>query len=211
MNNGSDITSFVKAPSQLVELCRNVIDQINASSEDVNVAEQEVQLRAIAKVIEQLEKSGVGVPDSLRAEKTRLITALSVHADAKQMLAQLADEFEGILKDIRERLGQNTTTLEAKRHSRRSKLPKTSQAVLREHILQALRKLGGRAKVSDIIEEMTRQLEGKFLFGDMVWRETANEPAWENNTKWERFQMTKDGTLRRDSPRGIWELAEDSK
>ena len=211
MTNNNDITGFVKAPSQLVELCRNVIDQINASSEGVDVAEQEVQLRAIAKAIEQLEKSGVGVPDSLRAEKLRLTSTLSVHADAKQTLAQLADEFEGILKDIRERLGQNTTALETKPRRRRSKLPKTSPAVLREQILQALKKLGGRAKVSDIIEEMTRQLKGKLLPGDTVWRETTNESAWENNTKWERFQMTKDGILQRDSPRGIWELTEDSE
>ena len=168
-------------------------------------------LRAIAKAIEQLEKSRVGVPDPLRAEKTRLAAALAVHAEAKQALTQLADEFQDILKDLRERLGQNITASEAKPRIKRSKLPKTPQAVLREHILQALKKLGGSAKVSDVIKEMTRQLEGKLLPGDTLWRETTNETAWENNTKWERYQMTQDGTLRRGSPRGIWELGEDSE
>ena len=211
MSNGNDVVGFVKDPSQLVELCRDVIDQLDASSEDVAVAEQEAQLRAIAEAIERLQRVSVPIPEPLRAEKTRLVAALAVHADARQALAQLADEFQGILKDLRERLGQNTTAPEAKPRGKRSKLPKTPLAVLREHILQALKKLGGRARVPDVIEEMSRQLEGKLLPGDMVWREATNEPAWQNNAKWARFQMTQDGALRRGSPRGIWELGEDSE
>ncbi|MHB8252171.1 MAG: hypothetical protein ACYDEV_00370 [Acidiferrobacter sp.] len=210
MNDGDAIDRFVKDPSLLVELCRDVIDQLDASSEEVAVAEQEVQLRAIAKAVEQIEKSGVAVPDPLRAEKTRLAASLAMHTDAKQALAQLADEFQDILKDLRGRFGQNTVTPEAKPRGKRSKLPKTLQNLLREHIVRALKKLGGRARVSDVIEEMARQLEGKLLPGDAVWRDATNEPAWQNNAKWERFQMTQDGTLRRGSPRGIWELGEDN-
>lgn len=211
MNDGADINRLVKDPSQLVELCRDVIDQLDASSEEIAVTEQETQLRAIAKAIEQLEKSGVAVPEPLRAEKVRLAAALAMHADAKQALAQLADEFQDILKDLRERLGQNTNTSESKPRGKRSNLPKTPQHILREHILQALRKLGGRARVSTVIEEMARQLEGKLLPGDNVWREATNEPAWQNNAKWERFQMTQDGALLQGSPRGIWELGENQK
>jgi hypothetical protein len=208
MSDGTDIDRFVKDPSVLVELCREVIDQLDISSDDAAVAEQEAQLRAIAKAVEQLEKSGVTVPDPLRAEKTRLAASLAVHTDAKQALAQLADEFQDILRDLRDRLGQNAASPEAKPRGKRSKLPKTPQKVLREHIVRALKNLGDKARVSDVIEEMGRQLEGKLLPGDTVWREATNECAWQNNAKWERFQMTQDGTLRRGSPRGVWELEE---
>lgn len=203
-----DIDRFVKDPSTLVELCREVVDQLDESSDVAAVAEQEAQLRAIAKAVEQLEKSGVTVPDPLRAEKTRLISSLAVHADALEALAQLADEFQDILKDLRERLGRNAASPQAKPRGKRSKLPKTPQKVLREHIVSALKKLGHKARVSDVIEEMGRELEGKLLPGDTVWREATKECAWQNNAKWERFQMTQDGTLRRDSPRGVWELEE---
>ena len=133
--------------------------------------------------------------------------------DAKQALAQLADEFQDILKDLRDRLGQNTNigSAEGKPRGKRSKSPKTPQRVLREHIVRALKKLGGKARVSDVIEEMGRQLAGKLLPGDSVWREATNECAWQNNAKWERFQMTQDGTLRRGSPRGVWELGENDQ
>lgn len=208
MSDTVDIDRFVKDPSLLVELCREVVEQLDASSEDSAVAEQEAQLRAIAKAVEQLEKSSVTVPERLRAEKTRLAASLAVHTDAKQALAQLADEFQDILRDLRYRLGQNAALPEVKPRGKRSKLTKTPQNVLREHIVCALKNLGGKARVSDVIEEMGRQLEGKLKPGDTVWRETTNECAWQNNAKWERFQMTQDGTLRRSSPRGIWELSE---
>ena len=209
MSNGSDIVDFVKDPRQLVKLCRDVIDQLDTSSEYAAVAEQEAQLRAISTAIKYLDKNRVIVPDPLRAEKTRLTVALTEHTNAK--LAQLADEFQDILKDLRTRLGQNTTAKKGKLHDTRSKLPKTPQVVLREHILQALRKLGGRAQVSDVIEEMARQLEGKLFPSDILWRKATNDLAWQNSAKWERFKMTQDGVLKQNSPRGIWELGEVSE
>lgn len=208
MTEDTDKSRYVKDPSLLVELCREVIDQLDASSEDIAVAEQEAQLRAIAKAVDQLEKIGVAVPDPLRSEKTRLAVSLAMHSDAKQALAQLADEFQEILNDLRARLGQNSAVPELKPRIKRSKSPKTPQKVLREHILRALKKLGGRARVSEVIDEMTRQLEGKLLPGDTEWRESTKEFAWQNNAKWERFQMTQDGALRHGSPRGVWELEE---
>jgi len=194
------IAPFVKDPSQLAELCRDVIDQLDASSEDASIAHQEAQLKVIAKAVDQLAKAGVPVPDSLRGEKIRLAAA--------QALAQLADEFQDILNDLRERLGQTTATPAPKPRGKRTKLPKTAQVVLREHVLQALKHLGGRARVPDVIQQIQEQLAGKLLPGDLVWREATNEAAWANNAKWERFQMVQDGLLRRDSLRGVWELGE---
>jgi hypothetical protein len=206
MTDDADIDRYVKDPSLLVELCREVIEALDASSDDAVVAEQDAQLRAIAKAVEQLEKTGIAVPDLLRAEKIRLAASLAVHTDAKQALGQLADEFQEVLRELRDRLGQNAASPEGKPRGKRSKLPKTPQKVLRDHILRALKKLGGSARVSDVMEEMARQLEGTLLPGDSVWRDATNEPAWQNNAKWERFQMTQDGALHRGSPRGVWEL-----
>lgn len=209
MNEAPETDRFVKDPSLLVELCREVIDQLDLNSEASTVADQEAQLKAIAKAVDQLEKAGVAVPDPLRGEKTRLAVSLAMHTEAKQALMQLADEFEDILKDLRDRLGQNGNPPDSKPRPKRSKLPKTTQKVLREGILSALKKLGGSARSSEVVAEMARQFEGKLLPGDEVWREATHEPAWQNNAKWERYQMTQDGALRRGSQRGVWELGEE--
>jgi hypothetical protein len=211
MSDGQDIDRFVKDPSLLVELCREVFDELDASNDDSDVGEREAQLREIAKTIERLEKAGVAVPDVLRGEKTRLAASLAVHADSTQALAQLADEFANITKELKTRLGQGQTVTSAKTKGKRSRAPKTDKTVLREHVIRALRKLGGSGRVADVIEEMGRQLEGKLLPGDLEWREATNEYVWQNNSKWERYRMTQDGTLRNDSPYGIWALTENAQ
>lgn len=211
MSDGTEIDRFVKDPSLLVELCREVIDELDAGTDDADVSEREAQLREIAKTIERLEKAGVAVPDVLRGEKTRLAASLAIHADSTQTLAQLADEFANILKELKARLGQTPNGAAPRAKGKRSRAPKTDKTVLRAQIIQALQKLGGSARVAEIIEEMGRQLEGKLLPGDMEWREATNEYVWQNNSKWERYRMTQDGTLRNDSPYGIWALTEDAR
>ena len=83
--------------------------------------------------------------------------------------------------------------------------------IFKEHIIMALRKFGGRAKMAEVIEEVGRQLEGKLLIGDVEWNESNKLYAWQHKTAWARFEMTQEGTLRSDSPRGIWELNEDHR
>lgn len=209
MSNGTEIDRLVKDPCLLIELCREVIDQINNGPDDPEACEKEAQLREIDRAIKKLEKMGVAVPDALRAEKTRLAANLAGKSIASEALTLLAGGFNEILKDLNGRVKQRTQPLTPKRQKGRlSRSPKTEQKVLREVMVKSLRTLGGRARVIEVIKEMERQLEGKLLPGDMGWRESTGEYVWQNNAKWERFRMTQDGILRSDSPRGYWELNE---
>ena len=207
-----DIDRFLKDPSLLIDLVRDVIDRIDCRSNNAKTSEKEAQLREIAKAVEKLEKMGVPVPDGLRAEKTQLAADLATQSQSEKTLRYLADEFTGIVKELNARVGPGNTVTKPKKPARkRSRTPKTDKRVLREHIIKALQTLGGRARVSDVIEEMGRQLKGKLLPGDLERRESTKEYAWQNNAKWERYRMTQDGTLRSDSPRGYWELGEGQK
>lgn len=207
-----DIDHFVKDPSLLIELCRAVIDRIDCVADNADITEKEAQLREIAKAIEKLEKMGVPVPDALRAEKTRLATDLDTQCQSEQTLRNLADKFTEIVKDLNTRLGRGTAATNTKKQNiKRSRLPKTDKNVLRKYIIEALQTLGGRAKVADVVEEMGRQLNDNLLPGDLEWRDSTQEYAWQNNAKWERYRMTQDGILRSDSPRGYWELSEGQK
>ena len=210
MSKDSDIERFVKDPSLFVELCREVVDRLDAGSQNVEIREKEAQLRAISKAIGQLEKTGFAVPETLRGEKTRLAADLGIKAEAAQALNHLADEFEGMLKDLKTRLGREASPTATKRTtSTRSRSPRTNMKIFKETIITALRKFGGRAKMAEVIEEVGRQLDGKLLLGDVEWNESTKLYAWQHKTQWARFEMRQEGTLRSDSPRGIWELNED--
>src|SRR3972149_3602023 len=209
MTDHKDIDRYVKDPSLLIELCREVIEQLDSGDDDAEMDAMETQVREISRTIDRLEKSSVPVPDVLRAEKTRLAAALC-DKTGTMALHHLAEEFEEILKDLRTGLGQDRASTARKRAPRkRSRSPKTDKKVLREQIIRALKKIGGRARVADVIEEMSRHLKGKLLPGDLELRQDGKTSDWVKNACWERLRMVREGILRDDSPNGIWELTED--
>jgi len=208
MSDSHDMERFAKDPGLLVELCQDVIDRLDVTADEALVAEQEAQLKVIARAVDQLEKSGVAVPDMLRAEKSRLVLALASYTESRQMLTQLADEFDELLKNLRERLGQNGAGAEIKPRQKRSKLPRTSKEALRLLIIQSLESRHGKATVSEVKADLSKFLDGKLLAGDLEYRQDGKTLVWLNNVQWERLQMCRDGLIRNDSKSGVWELAE---
>ena len=85
---------------------------------------------------------------------------------------------------------------------------KLSSKHYREPIIEALKELGGSGNVDDVLNLVLRKVENRLtnidlsetLKGNIRWRSTAH---------WERHLMAKDGILKPDSPRGIWELNPD--
>lgn len=213
MSSESEIERYLKDPSLLPELCRDVIDQLDVQDEtaDEEIAAMDVQLREISKAIEKMEKQSVAVPDVLRAEKTRLANALGVRAESEQVLNQLTDELDEIVSDLKSRLGRGTSTGAKRKRSKRLLLIKTEKSVLRKLIIEVLEKKGGSAHKNEILKHMGEKLEGNLLPGDLERLATSKDYVWQNNTAWERFAMVTDGILKTDSRRGLWELTDDYK
>lgn len=211
MSHSEEVERYVKKPGLLVELCREVIERLlDAWNSNGETAAMETQLKEIARAIDKLDKQGVQVPEGLRAEKTRLAATLGMSADATQTLNNLVGELEELLKSLKDRLGRTPGTASTKKHlAKQSKSPKTDKTILRQLIIEALRHLGGSAHKNDILKYMEEKLHGNLLPGDMEWRETTDNFAWQNNACWERNAMKNDGILKANSPRGIWELRED--
>lgn len=209
MSKDVDIEQFVKDPSLLVELYQKVIDRMNAGFNNAEFREKEAQLREISRTVERLERAGIKVPEALRAEKTRLAAALDAQPGASQALNLLIENLEKILKDLKAcvRLGRKPGGSRG-RGRRTSNLPRTKEKVLREHIIRALKKSGGKARAPEVIVEIGRQLEGKFLPGDLEG-DPLHTYVWRQNVHWARLTMVHDGLLRKDSPRGYWELNEE--
>jgi len=208
MSSDSDIVCFVKDPSLLIELCREVIDQLKINAGDPETGTMQVQLREIAKAIERLENIGVSVPDSLRSEKTSLIAALSIKMDANQALANLIDGLEIILNDIKDRPGRPSKTTPPKRIERRrtsSEKKQTPRSELISYLLDSLNELGGSAHCNDVLSLMEKKLKDKFLPGDLE-KDNSFGQKWKHNAHWARLNLANDGILIKDSPRGYWQL-----
>ena len=212
MSHGMAVERFVQNPSLLVELCREMIERLDGGTENGDSGAMEVQLREIARAIDKLDKQGVSVPDALRAEKTRLAATLGLNAEATQTLNHLADELEKLLLDLNFRLGRTSEARPAKRsRAKRSKSPKTDRATLRRLIVEGLHELGGSAHKRDLYKLIEKNYEGRFLPGDFEYLPDGKRIVWKNYSDWEGTTMRKEGLLKSDSPRGLWELSKDHR
>lgn len=208
MNDMPDPTPFLDSPDRLLQLCMDVIAQLDERRQGQKLDEQEKQLKEIAHTINKLEKTGVSVPDELRHLKTGLVTELAVRDEITNTLEELADGFEKALHELHSMVGRTNGNGQQKPpRNKRSREPKTSNEVLRKEIIRALKALGGAGRVQQVLDKMEEQLEGKLLPRDMETLSTG-VLVWKNNAQWERNRMVQDCILKSDSRRGIWELSE---
>ena len=208
-----DEKELIQNPEALLALVQQAVQHLIEQRPDT--AEQEAQLRAVAKAIEQLEKQRVPVPDSLRQTKMDLVAKIGQQNQFDQQLRMLGDGLTDVLEMIEGATGKphlegkpQKESTPRQRRSRGSGLPKTSMPILRETIIQVLTELGGSAHCSKVLDRMQGLLEDKLLPGDLETRGKNGEPVWQNNARWERQTMVNQGILRNDSKFGYWELAE---
>ena len=209
MSNDIDIERFVKDPSLLVELCRAVVDLIDSGTHSEEAATMEAQLREIAKTVERLDNMGVAVPDSLRAEKTRLAAELGMKKDSLLALNVINEGLEKVLKDLKSRLGRvPKREVQTKLRKRRTSADgnQTPQAEIIECLVVSLRELGGYAHCNEVLEVMAQKLRGKLLPGDLQ-SDKSHGAKWRHNAHWARLKLVHDGVLVKNSPRGYWQLS----
>ncbi len=210
MDTKYDVTNMARDPRKLLELIQMVIQKIESRVDCPRMREKEVQFKEILKTISRLEKKGVAVPDTFRSEKIRLASEIDLKSQKEQSLIRLHDGLEEVLKDLRKRIGRSENKSSTpKSRKKRSRLPKTNSDTLRACIINALQKFGGRARLSNIFQDIELQLKDQFLPADLNKVQNGKQTVWKNNVQWERLRMVKEGILKNDSPNGIWELSED--
>ncbi len=96
---------------------------------------------------------------------------------------------------------------DAKRNcsNRTPKGVKTPQHAYRAPILRALYEAGGRAQGSDVLERVYALLEDHLNEADRQ-RLATGQMRWRTTARAERKAMVQEGLLKKDSPRGVWEL-----
>ncbi len=208
-----DEQELIQNPETLLALVQQAVQHLIEQRPDTSA--QEAQLRAVANAIEQLEKQRVPVPDSLRQTKVNLVTEIGQQDRFDQQLSVLGDGLAEALEMIEEAIGKPRSQGKPQKEStprphrpRSGNQPVTPNSILREYIVQALTEFGGSARSADVLERMREMLKGRLTPRDIETRSDGRAIVWENNARWERAAMVREGILRDDSKFGYWELAE---
>jgi len=76
-------------------------------------------------------------------------------------------------------------------------------------ILSALIRLGGSAPMKGVLDVVFEIMKSELTEYDMQpLPSNPSQPRWQNTAQWARLSMVKQGLLKSDSPRGIWEITE---
>ncbi|QUW01187.1 winged helix-turn-helix domain-containing protein [Chloracidobacterium sp. MS 40/45] len=75
-------------------------------------------------------------------------------------------------------------------------------------ILEALQALGGSAQVNDVLDHVLETMRNTLRDVDFEpLTSDPDMPRWKNTAQWARNSMVKQGLLRNDSPRGVWQIS----
>ena len=164
MGEELNVQKYVEFPEQLLKLCRKVIAELDTRRENSKFHEHEKQLNEIIRAISKLEREGIAVPNELRSLKMILTEKLREKEDLNDVFEVLSTGLGEILRDLNNKVGKPINGGSGKSRSgskKRSKNPKTGKDVLRQEIISALKKLGGKAHKHQILAEMAKQLQGE--------------------------------------------------
>ncbi len=75
-------------------------------------------------------------------------------------------------------------------------------------ILSSLVELGGHGTREQVTDRVGKKLDDSLTKADWETLPSGSEIRWRNRVAWQRNTMVKQGLLRKDSPYGIWEIAD---
>ena len=86
----------------------------------------------------------------------------------------------------------------------------TPQSAYAIPLLESLIEMGGKGKVRSVLEKVGEKMDSKLKEKDLE-KVSTGALRWKNHAMWERLNLVDLGYLKRDSPRGIWEITDTGK
>lgn len=86
---------------------------------------------------------------------------------------------------------------------------RTPETAYYQPILKALNESGGSARMNDVLVKVEQSMRG--ILKQVDYEPLASDPEmlrWRNTAQWARNSMVKEGLLKPDSPKGIWEITD---
>lgn len=179
-NNPSDVSS---AFEMLLEEVEAEIDFVNG------VGARAFESRDYQKAKEALERSG----------------ALTAFRDRVSVLRREWDEMAAAA----ERDEDEETRAERRNLGKLRKGIRTPESAYYRPILEVLAAMGGSGKVAEVLERVGRSMKPVLKKVDYdPLASGPDNPRWRNAAQWARNTMVREGLLKSNSPRGLWEISD---
>ena len=192
----------IKQINNLIEELQNIKNPVLDS--------KKTQIKAISKTIQQIERSGVQVPDDLLIIQNKLKFELNELDNTNDVLLFIADELSKSVGKIRDHYNKTADVIIRKNtyKGRISRdIPTIKRPELQKAVIETLNEFGGRANANDVLDKLAIKLKTKLTPADLELLDDGYN-RWQKNVHWTRYILTEKGVLKSNSPRGIWELSD---
>ena len=126
----------------------------------------------------------------------------------RDRVADLRKEWDE-LAAVAERQEDEETKEERRNLGRLRRGLRTPESQYYRPILQVLTEMGGSGQVAEVLDRVGQVM--KPVLKDVDYDPLASSPdmpRWRNAAQWARNSMVKEGLLKADSPRGVWEISD---
>ena len=177
-------------PSNVSSAFEMLLEEIEAEIDFVNgVGAKAFDSRDLDKAKEALGRSGT-------------LTAF------RDRIAALRKEWEEMAA-VAERDEDEETRAQRRNLGKLRKGVRTPESAYYQPILQALDGMGGSGKVADVLERLGQIMKPVLKKVDYAPLASGpDNPRWRNAAQWARNSMIREGLLKADSARGVWEIAD---
>lgn len=131
------------------------------------------------------------------------------------VLTAFRDKVAGLRKEwnemaaAAERVEDEETRAERRNLGKLRKGQRTPESAYYLPILQVLQEMGGSGKVAEVLSRVGKLMKPVLKPVDYdPLASGPDNPRWRNAAQWARNSMIRDGLLKADSPRGVWEISD---
>ncbi len=186
-SNDGNTTSVVAAFEMLLEEVEAEIDLIN------RLGARAFEFCDYDRARDALERAG-------------LITAFRDKTDA------LRKEWNSLARSPASEAEDEESQTQRRNLGRLARGLRTREEAYYRPILETLEELGGSAAMQQVLERVEQVMRSTLKKVDYdPLASDPNLPRWKNTGQWARNSMVKEGLLKDDSPRGIWEISENGR
>jgi len=177
-------------PTNVSSAFEMLLEEVEAEIDFVNgVGSKAFEGRDYDKAKEALERSGV-------------LTAF------RDKVAGIRKEWEEMAVAA-ERVEDEETRAQRRNLGKLRKGQRTPESTYYLPLLRILDQMGGSGKVAEVLERVGKLM--KPILKPVDYDPLASgpdNPRWRNAAQWARNSMIRDGLLKADSPRGVWEISD---
>jgi len=177
-------------PSNVSSAFEMLLEEIEAEIDFVNgVGARAFEGRDYDNAREALERSG-----TLTAFRDRVA---ALRKEWEEMAAAVERDEDEETRTARRNLGKLRKGV------------RTPESAYYLPILHVLEQMGGSGKVAEVLERVGTLM--KPVLKDVDYQPLASgpdNPRWRNAAQWARNSMIREGLLKADSPRGVWEISD---